>query len=147
MRLVEITIKDKDGKLINLDQVELLHGQGLKGDKNARGGRRQVSILSLATKKSLDRYRDKGLCMPRFYANLIIEDLDEEKIYIGQKIQLGETSLEISEIGKECFDNCPFVQEGERCPLARKTIFAKVRKSGRIFKMQPLVAKVQSRLG
>ncbi len=133
MRIAELTIKDEKGNLISLDQVEAVQGQGIKGDKNARGGSRQVSILSLHTKKSLENHRDKGLCIPRFYANLIIDGLDEEKIHIGQKIQLGGAILEISQIGKECFDNCPMVQEGERCPLARKIIFAKVRKSGRIF--------------
>jgi len=133
VRIAELTIKDEKGNLISLDQVEAVQGQGIKGDKNARGGSRQVSILSLHTKKSLENHRDKGLCIPRFYANLIIDGLDEEKIHIGQKIQLGGAILEISQIGKECFDNCPMVQEGERCPLARKIIFAKVRKSGRIF--------------
>lgn len=133
MRIVQLTIKTEKGNLVNIDQVEVIQGQGIKGDKNARGGERQVSILSLATKKSLEKYRDKGLCIARFYANLIIEDLDEENLHIGQEIQIAEARLEISETGKECFDNCLLVQEGERCPLARKTIFAKVRKSGRIF--------------
>lgn len=126
MRIVDLTIKDENGDIISLDQVELIKGQGLKGDKNARGGRRQVSIFSLHTKESLERYKDKGLCIPRFYANIIIDGLDEENIHIGQNIQLDQVILEISEIGKECFDNCQLVQDGERCPLAGKTIFAVV---------------------
>lgn len=120
------------GNIIHLEEAFLIKDKGIQGDINAKGGDRQISILNLSTKESAEKLKHKGLCIPRFFENLIVGDLDISKIRVGQKLQTGDAVIEITQIGKECFPNCQLVQEGKVCDLAMETIFAKVVKTGSI---------------
>lgn len=132
MKILDIKIKDEKGNIIHLKEAELLKNKGILGDKNAKGGRRQVSILSLKTRKNIEKLKEKGLCIPRFYENIIVDHINISKIQIGQEISFGDAILEISEIGKECFLECKLFQDEENCSLINETIFARVIKGGKI---------------
>lgn len=138
MKILDISIKDKEGKLIRLEEAQLIKDHGILGDRKAGPGDKQLSILSLKTREAIDQLKDQGLCIPRFYANLTLEGLDPSTLKLGQELRLGRSLLKISQLGKECFPECSLVKEGKECDLAREAIFARVIKGGKIILDQEL---------
>lgn len=132
MKIIDIKIKDKGGEIRHLQEGILIEELGIKGDVNANGGVKQISILTCNDRRSSEKLRDKGLCILRFYENLTIENLDIKKVYIGRRFKINNTIVEISKIGKYCFDNCQLVKENKKCSLSTNTIFAKVVEGGKI---------------
>ncbi len=132
MKILDIKIKDNEGRLIRLKEAQLVKGHGIQGDRKAGPGDKQLSILTLETREAIEQLRDQGLCIPRFYANLTLEGLDPSTLKLGQELRLGRSLLKISQLGKECFPECSLVKEGKECDLARRAIFARVIKSGKI---------------
>lgn len=130
MKIVDIKIKDKNGNIIHLEKADLIKEQGILGDIKGKDGDRQISILTFNTRKAIDKLKDKGLCIPRFYENLTIDGLDSSQLYPGKRLKLGEATIEISQIGKECFSNCQLVEKGISCSLVKETIFARVVSGG-----------------
>ena len=49
MKIVDIKVKDAKGSIIHLEQATLIKDVGIKGDINAKGGDRQISILNYNT--------------------------------------------------------------------------------------------------
>lgn len=122
--------RQKRGKIERIERGILKKDCGLVDDVNAKGGYRQVSIISKKNKDYLDKEDIQGLCTKRFYGNLIIEGLEIEKFSIGQKLIIGETVQEITSIGKRCFSQCNLLGSNIYCPLKKGVVFTKVIRGG-----------------
>ena len=132
-RIAAISISKKRGiPKSNVSTAKLIADWGIDGDIHAGNWHRQVSFLAI---ESIDKMRVKGLPKLRpgaFAENVTTEFIDIPNIKIGSKIRIGETELEITQIGKECHNKCAiFVKVGD-CVMPREGIFAKVLKSGEI---------------
>jgi MOSC domain-containing protein YiiM len=123
-----------------LSEAELEAGLGMKGDFHARGGERQISLLSVEARQWMDAQKDPGLCFKRFKVNILFEmkgegpeAFHEEKIAgdkTGSILTAGEAALELSTGGKYCFGGCPLLSAEEKCVLVEQSLFARVIKSG-----------------
>jgi len=49
---------------------------------------------------------------------------------IGTRLYIGETELEVTQIGKECHQHCAIFHTVGDCVMPKKGIFAKVLKGG-----------------
>lgn len=130
MRVVELKIKDEDGYIHYLRQTIIDNKLGVVGEFPKRDQRKQVSLLSRRVRNLIDEEELEGLCLFRFYENITIEGLDANDLMIGDRIQIGETILEVTSIGKRCFKECKLIQSGEDCELFMNVVFTKVIKSG-----------------
>lgn len=131
-KVCKIQIKDVKNNIVDLDEVDLIKNVGIYGNKQDIKMDRQVSIIFYNTYKESQAYREEGLCINRFMANILIGDIGNWDIRIGDKIKIGEGVLEIIEIGKECFPQCKLVNDNIQCPLRRGVFFCKVIKEGKI---------------
>lgn len=104
---------------------------GIEGDAHAGRWHRQVSLLSF---EKIKEFREKGAKVDfgAFGENLIVEGFDLRNIPVGTKIQLGEATLELTQIGKECHSHCEIYQAMGDCIMPREGVFAKVVKGGKI---------------
>lgn len=105
---------------------------GLIGDIHSKEGDRQVSILSEKARNKLSSTEFMGLCTERFHENIMVKDLNLNKLKVGSTIIIGDTIQEITEIGKSCFPECNIIKKGEICPLASEALFTRVKKGGNI---------------
>ena len=104
---------------------------GIVGDAHAGNWHRQVSLLA---GESIDKMKKKipDLARGAFAENMIIRGIDVLAIKIGDQLQIGETIVEITQIGKECHNDCAIkIQTGD-CIMPREGLFAKVIKAGKI---------------
>ncbi len=98
---------------------------GLKGDAHAGNWHRQVSLLG---QESIDKIKTSGvdLCVGKFAENLTTEGIILYELPIGTKLKIGETEMEVTQIGKECHMGCAIRDLVGDCVMPREGIFTKV---------------------
>ncbi len=99
---------------------------GLVGDAHAGEWHRQVSLLG---NESVQKLRDLGLKdleVGRFAENLTTEGIILYELKIGTQLKIGETTMEVTQIGKECHTGCAIKQIAGDCVMPREGIFTKV---------------------
>ncbi len=114
-------------------QADLEIDWGIIGD--AHGGRwhRQVSLLAL---EKIEEFRGRGAQVDygAFGENLIVEGFDLRTLPVGTRFQIGETVLELTQIGKECHSHCEIFKKMGDCIMPREGVFTKVIRGGHIQK-------------
>lgn len=98
---------------------------GLVGDAHAADWHRQVSILGT---ESIDKIRAKleSIDVGMFAENITSEGIIVYELPIGTKLKVGETVMEVTQIGKECHGGCSIRQLVGDCVMPREGIFTKV---------------------
>lgn len=131
-KLIAICISQKRGtQKKEVQSAYLKPDWGIEGDAHAGNWHRQVSLLSL---EKIEDFRAKGaeVDFGAFGENLVIEGYDLRNIPVGTKVQVKETVLELSQIGKECHSHCEIYKKMGDCIMPREGVFAKILKGGEI---------------
>lgn len=104
---------------------------GLEGDAHAGNWHRQVSLLAQESIDKLDKTKLKDeLCVGAFAENLTTEGIVLYDLPIGTKLKIGETEMEVTQIGKECHLGCAIRNMVGDCVMPREGIFTKVLQPG-----------------
>ena len=112
-----------------VDHINLKEDWGIEGDAHAGHWHRQVSLLA---NESVDKMRDKFPDLPAgvFAENILTEGIEVFKIPVGSHILVGDTELEVTQIGKKCHKGCEIRNIVGDCVMPREGIFTKVIKGG-----------------
>lgn len=124
------TEKGKPGE--KKESVLLEKCLGIKGDRHADGGDRQISILLSEVREWMNEQPEPGLCFRRYKENIRISGLDPKWLREGTLLRIGDAELEITGFGKRCFPECRYVSAGKDCVLLHGAFYARVMGSGRI---------------
>lgn len=109
-------------------KLELVEGKGILGDKSFGKSERQVCLVDNKVFGQL-KYIN-GLCTKKFNANIFTKGIDYTELEVGDRLAIGTSEIEIIQVGKRCFSECPLIQKKKMCPLPKSCAFAKVIKSG-----------------
>jgi MOSC domain-containing protein YiiM len=114
-----------------VETVELRENHGIVGDAHAGDWHRQVSLLA---QESIDKMRALGLDVSAgdFAENITTCGIELPTLPIGAQLQIGETLLEVTQIGKECHTRCAIFYQAGDCVMPKEGIFVKVLKGGSI---------------
>jgi MOSC domain-containing protein YiiM len=114
-----------------VEAVELRENHGIVGDAHAGDWHRQVSLLA---QESIDKMRALGLDVNAgdFAENITTSGIDLVSLPIGSRLQVGETLLEVTQIGKECHTRCAIFYQAGDCVMPKEGIFVKVITGGTI---------------
>ncbi len=125
----------------DVGQATLVEGMGLEGDAHAGFMHRQVSLLAL---EDIEKMREKmpNLGPGSFAENITVKGLDMDSLSIGDRVSVGDTLLEVTQIGKECHSKCEIFKITGDCIMPKKGIFCAVIKGGRV-KKGDVVKKVK----
>ena len=105
-QVMAICMSEKKGTAKQMVQeATLIENFGIKGDAHAGKWHRQVSLLAL---EKIEDFNLKGANVDfgAFGENLVVSGIKLNELPVGQKIQVGETLLEVTQIGKECHTRC-----------------------------------------
>ncbi len=146
-QLVAVCVSEKKGeRKTPVKQVRLRENYGIIGDAHAGEWHRQISLLA---KESIEKMRAMGLDVDNgdFAENLTTEGIDLPSLPIGTKMQIGDSLLEVTQIGKECHTRCAIYHQAGDCVMPKEGIFAKVLRGGIIKPGDSLELVDQSPLG
>ena len=128
--VVAVCISEKKGeRKTPVVAVELRENHGIAGDAHAGDWHRQVSLLA---SESIDKMRALGLDVDSgdFAENITTSGIDLVCLPVGSRLQVGETLLEITQIGKECHSRCAIFYQAGDCVMPKEGIFARVISGG-----------------
>lgn len=125
------TSKEKGTAKYMIQEANVIEDFGIEGDAHAGKWHRQISLLAL---EKIEDFRNKGADVDfgAFGENLVISGIELNKLPIGQKLQVGEIELEVTQIGKKCHDKCAIFYQVGQCIMPTNGIFAKVLKGGKV---------------
>ncbi|WP_371379958.1 MOSC domain-containing protein [Sporomusa aerivorans] len=126
-KVVAINISEEKGQPKQaIDKGYFAVNCGLRGDAHAGEWHRQVSLLG---NESIDKIKKLGfdnLATGSFAENITTEGLILYELPVGTKLKVGETIMEVTQIGKECHMGCAIREKTGDCVMPREGIFAKV---------------------
>lgn len=105
---------------------------GLEGDAHGGNWHRQVSFLAQESVDKMTSLGAAGLTPGRFAENITTENLLLHKIKIGTVLTIGEAVFEVTQIGKECHQQCAIYHQVGHCVMPSEGIFARVLHGGTV---------------
>lgn len=130
-RVIAVNISEKKGEIkIPVEKGYFKVNHGLEGDAHAGEWHRQVSLLA---QESIDKMNSLGIMhldSGKFAENITTEGLVLHTLPVGTKLKIGQTIMEVTQIGKECHQGCAIRTQVGDCIMPREGIFAKVLEPG-----------------
>jgi len=130
--ILSINISKKKGvQKIPVNKAGLKIDHGIVGDAHAGNWHRQISLLA---NEDIETMRGNGINLDYgdFAENITTEGIVLHKLPIGTRLNIDNTILEITQIGKECHHGCAIYTAVGDCVMPRRGIFAKVVEQGEI---------------
>lgn len=131
-KVIAVCISEKKGTIKHeVPSISVKIDHGIIGDAHAGNWHRQVSLLGT---ESVEKLRSKFPDIPvgAFAENILTEGITLYELPVGTQLQIGETILEVTQIGKECHAHCAIRKQVGDCVMPREGIFAVVLKEGTI---------------
>ena len=128
--VVAVCISRAKGERKNpVSGVRLRINHGVVGDAHAGNWHRQISLLA---EESIAKIRQLGLDVTEgdFAENITTRGIELLTLPVGARLAVGETLLEITQIGKECHSRCAIYYQIGDCVMPKEGIFARVLRSG-----------------
>ena len=131
--VISVNISERKGEQKHpVPEIRLKLRHGIVGDAHAGDWHRQISLLA---EESLDTMRsacpvplDSGV----FAENINTRGIDLKSLPVGARLRIGQTEVEVTQIGKECHNDCAIKKAVGRCVMPTEGIFAVVVKEGAV---------------
>ena len=131
-RVVSVNISEKKGTLKHeVPEIRLKLRHGIVGDAHAGDWHRQISLLA---EESIDKMRAilPQLKPGAFAENINTEGIDLKSLPVGTRLRIGETEVEVTQIGKECHNDCAIKKATGECVMPTEGIFVIVIQEGTV---------------
>lgn len=111
------------------DAIELRVGSGVAGDAHAGAWHRQVSLLP---DEAVDGLRTvlPDLAPGDFAENVLVRGLDLKALPVGTVLEVGTALVAVTQIGKQCHNDCEIKRLVGKCAMPTEGIFAVVVRDG-----------------
>ena len=123
-RVVSVNISERKGELKHpVPEIRLKLRHGIVGDAHAGDWHRQISMLA---EESVDTMRDKcpiPLDPGVFAENINTVGIDLKHLPVGTHLRIGSTEVEVTQIGKECHNDCAIKKAVGKCVMPTEGIF------------------------
>lgn len=131
-RVIAVCRSDEKGTTKEVvAEITLKEDYGVENDAHADSAtHRQVSLLAT---ESIEKMRDMGLDVGPgdFAENITTEGIELFSLEPGTILSVGEEStLEITQIGKECHAGCAILKLTGKCIMQKEGVFARVIRGG-----------------
>ena len=131
-KIVSVNIsRNKGTRKTPVKQATLVEDFGIEGDAHGGKWHRQVSLLAYEDIEEMIQ-RGFDLSSGDFAGNITTKGVELSNLPVGTRLYIGDTIMEITQIGKECHNKCAIYYQAGDCIMPRKGIFARVIKGGEI---------------
>lgn len=114
-----------------VDAIELQVGVGVVGDAHAGNWHRQVSLLPA---EAVDELRGvlPDLAPGDFAENILVRGMNLKRLPVGTVLHVGTAELAVTQIGKECHNDCEIRRLTGKCAMPTEGIFCVVTRGGTV---------------
>ena len=131
--VVSVNISEKKGTVKHpVPEIQFKLRHGIVGDAHAGDWHRQISLLAEESVDTMRAVCPFPLCEGVFAENINTRGLDLKSLPIGTHLRIGETEVEVTQIGKECHSDCAIKKAVGKCVMPTEGIFAIVVKEGTV---------------
>ncbi|MBN2175754.1 MAG: MOSC domain-containing protein [Bacteroidales bacterium] len=133
IKVLSVNISEKKGIIKKpVDRIEL-NELGVKNDAHAGNWQRQVSLLGEESIGKFEKEAGRKINYGEFAENITTEGIELFNTSPLDRLIIGETELEITQIGKKCHgSSCAIFKEVGNCVMPKEGIFARVLKNGTV---------------
>ena len=127
-----VCISEKKGtRKLEVPSIEVRVNHGIVGDAHAGNWHRQISLLA---QESINQMQQSGMELTpgAFAENIVTEGIELKTLPLAAKLRIGSTVLEVTQIGKECHNDCEIKRTAGKCVMPTDGIFAIVLTEGTI---------------
>ncbi|MCI2056353.1 MAG: MOSC domain-containing protein [Oscillibacter sp.] len=131
--VVSVNISEHKGEQKHpMPFITLKYQHGIIGDAHAGNWHRQISLLA---EESVDTMRAAcpiDLNPGVFAENINTIGIDLKHLPVGTHLRIGQTEVEVTQIGKECHNDCAIKKAVGKCVMPTEGIFAVVVTEGTV---------------
>jgi len=109
----------------------LIAGRGFEGDAHAGDWHRRGESAREGVDRE-DAGQGSGCRRGDFAENITTTGIDLVSLPVGTRVRVGDTLLQVSQIGKECHTKCAIYYQAGDCVMPKEGIFATVLEGGRV---------------
>lgn len=127
-----VCISEKKGTKKHPVESALLKTEyGIVNDAHAGNWHRQISLLDREkVLENIDLFPD--IKPGDFGENILVSGVMIHRFEIGTEVKIGNVLLKITQIGKECHNDCEIKRLTGKCIMPKYGVFARVLKGGKI---------------
>ena len=103
---------------------------GMEGDGHAGNWHRQVCVFDVSSMDSMSA-EERAACEETYSENITTRGIELHTLPVGTKLEIGDTILEITQIGKE-FVKDPSLHTPREVIMHKEGVFCVVLKSGKV---------------
>ena len=131
--VISVNISEKKGEQKHpVREIQLKLRHGIVGDAHAGDWHRQISLLAEESIDSMRAACPVPLGSGMFAENINTRGIDLKNLPVGTRLRMGETELEVTQIGKECHSDCAIKKAVGKCVMPAEGIFAVVVREGTV---------------
>ena len=132
-KVVSVNISEKKGTLKRaVPEIKLKLRHGIVGDAHAGDWHRQVSLLAEESVDTMRAAAPMDLPAGAFAENINTRGLALKTLPVGTLLKVGPAILRVTQIGKECHNDCAIKKAVGRCVMPTEGIFATVEREGTV---------------
>lgn len=140
-RVLAVCISERKGTAKQpVTEISLREGYGIEGDAHAGNWHRQVSLLATESAEPMRKLLPE-LPAGAFAENVLTEGIKFKTLPVGARLRLGQTLLEVTQIGKECHADCAIRRQVGDCVMPREGIFTVVIEGGTVRPGDPIIVE------
>jgi molybdopterin adenylyltransferase len=132
-KVISVNISEKRGTGKHPVEKITITKAGVMEDAHAGDWHRQVSLLAIESLEKFSKEAKRKITFGEFAENITTQGIELPKCHIFDRFQIGDTELELTQIGKECHGTaCAIFKEVGNCVMPKEGVFCRVLKTGGI---------------
>ena len=131
--VTSVNLSEKKGVAKHpVPEIQLRCRHGIVGDAHAGDWHRQVSLLAEESVDTMRAAAPMDLPAGAFAENINTRGLELKTLPVGTLLKVGPAILRVTQIGKECHNDCAIKRAVGRCVMPTEGIFATVEREGTV---------------
>lgn len=132
-KVMSVNISEKKGTIKHpVDEITITKS-GVMKDAHAGNWHRQVSLLAVESIEKFSKQAKRSINFGEFAENITTRGIDLPRCNIFDRFRIGESELELTQIGKECHGTtCAIFREVGTCVMPKEGIFCRVINTGTV---------------
>ena len=133
IEIISVNVSEEKGTIKQPVPKIDIDATGIVGDAHAGLPNREISLLA---RESADRFEDvigRQVKDGEFAENITTRGIDLRKVWLLDRMRIGDVELEVTQIGKKCHGgSCAIFREVGKCVMPKEGIFCRVIKNGMV---------------